>query len=88
MNPTFSPEERIIRGVGYGHPGEVGLYKYKWNRLRVDTIEFIYPLLTEKGHFVKTKNRMHRPTSGDGLLLKSLPQEYQNIESIDWFLDY
>ncbi|MCK5857412.1 MAG: hypothetical protein KAG64_07975 [Bacteroidales bacterium] len=32
INPTFSPKEKVIRGVCYGHPGETELYKYKWNR--------------------------------------------------------
>ena len=55
INPTFSAKEKIIRGVGYGHPEEVELYKYKWNGLQVDTIEFIYPDANKKGQFIKTK---------------------------------
>ena len=55
INPTFSAKEKIIRGVEYGHPGEVGLYKYKWNGLQVDTVEFIYPDVNNKGQFIKTK---------------------------------
>ena len=31
INPTFSPKEKIIRGVCYGHPSETEMYKYKWN---------------------------------------------------------
>lgn len=30
LNPTFSPKEKLVRGVCYGHPGETELYKYKW----------------------------------------------------------
>jgi hypothetical protein len=43
INPTFSPSEKVIRGVEYSQPGEGPLYKYKWNGLRVDTVTFIYP---------------------------------------------
>ena len=41
INPTFSPKEKIIRGVCYGHPGETEMYKYKWNAEKVDTIEYV-----------------------------------------------
>jgi len=27
INPTFSPTEKIIRGVCYGYPGETEMYK-------------------------------------------------------------
>lgn len=88
MNPTFFPTEKIIRGVEYGHPGEVGLYKYKWNGLQVDSVEFIYPFVKHKGKFIRTKKPEYYPTEKDGIVLKSLPIEYTSIESIDWFLDY
>ena len=26
INPTFSPKEKIIRGICYGHPGETEMY--------------------------------------------------------------
>lgn len=88
INPTFSTEEKIIRGVGYGHPGEVGLYKYKWNGLQVDTLEFIYPDATNKGQFIKTKKRTYRPSEKEGVVLKTIPKEYQKIESYEWFADF
>ena len=88
MNPIFFPKEKIIRGVEYGHPGEIGLYKYKWNHLQIDTIEFIYPYLKEGGKFIKTKTQQYRPTKEDGIVLNSLPKESRSIESIEWFLDY
>ncbi|MBK8367189.1 MAG: hypothetical protein IPL10_07155 [Bacteroidetes bacterium] len=31
INPTFSPKEKVIRGICYGHPGETEMYKYKWD---------------------------------------------------------
>lgn len=88
INPTFFPQEKIIRGVEYGHPGEVGLYKYRWNGIRVDTVEFIYPYMNLKGKFIKTRTRHYKPKKSDGVVLKALPKEYRRIENIQWFLDY
>lgn len=88
INPTFSSNEKIIRGVEYGHPGEVGLYKYKWNGLQVDTIEFIYPDANNKGQFIKTKKGAYRPTEKEGVVLKTVPKEYQKIESYEWFAEF
>lgn len=88
INPTFSANEKIIRGVEYGHPGEVGLYKYKWNGLQVDTIEFIYPDANNKGQFIKTKKGAYRPTEKEGVILKTVPKEYQKIESYEWFAEF
>lgn len=88
INPTFSANEKIIRGVEYGHPGEVGLYKYKWNGLQVDTIEFIYPDANNKGQFIKTKRGAYRPTEKEGVVLKTVPKEYLKIESYEWFADF
>lgn len=88
INPTFSPKEKIIRGVEYGHPGEAGLYKYRWKGLEVDTIEFIYPDINHIGRFLKTKKSYYRPTEKEGVILKAVPIEYRNIESYEWFSLY
>lgn len=88
INPTFSAKEKIIRGVEYGHPSEVGLYKYEWNGLKVDTIEFIYPDALMKGQFIKTKKGAYRPTEKEGVVLKTVPKEYLKIESYEWFADF
>ncbi|HEY1167029.1 MAG TPA: hypothetical protein VGE90_17770 [Chitinophaga sp.] len=89
MNPTFSAREKVIRGVQYGHPGEVPLYKYKWNGLRVDTLEFVRPDTANKGQFLITRSD-DWPLSPKDIKrsVKSLPPEYQHIEDIDWFLSY
>ena len=86
MNPTFFPKEGIIRGIEYGHSGEVPLYKMKWRGMKVDTIEYIYPILDKKDTFLITTKSEYRPTKGK--LVSPLPKEYRNIESIDWFLNY
>jgi hypothetical protein len=41
MNPTFSPKEKIIRGICYGQAGDTEMYKYKWRGRHIDTLEFI-----------------------------------------------
>jgi len=88
INPTFFPASKTIRGVEYGQPGAVALYKYKWNGLRVDTVEYIYPADTVKKKFY----RVHRysdnedPTRRE--VLNAVPREYKKIESFDWFMDY
>lgn len=90
INPTFSTKEKVIRGVLYGHPGEVGLYKYKWNNLKVDTVEFIYPDQsdTTKRLYIKTDKRPYSSKNVKKEKLKFLPKEYRNIESLEWFNSY
>lgn len=89
INPTFSPREKIVRGVCYGHPGETELYKYKWNGELIDTLEYVSYEKDNKG--VKTGKilkTMDRP-SGDQFkvlkVLNSVPTEYRKIEGYDWF---
>jgi hypothetical protein len=88
VNPTFYAEEKIIRGVGYGHPGEVGLYKYEWIGYEVKPIEYIYPDPLIKGQFIRTIKETYEPTEKDGVVLKIIPDEYKNIISFDWFIKY
>jgi len=87
INPTFSAKEKIIRGVQYGHPGEVALYKYKWRNLMVDTLEFVIPKdINRKQFYVTQKSDWHRPPIVKSKLVDKIPKEYENIESIEWFL--
>lgn len=90
INPTFSKKEKIIRGVGYGHPGEVGLYKYKWNGLQIDTLEYIYPNQEDSLNrtFYKTDRFLYSSEKINKEILKTVPQEYKKIESYDWFKEY
>ncbi len=90
INPTFSPKERIIRGVNYGHPGEVPMYKYRWNGFQVDTIEYIYPDPSDtiNRRYFKTKKEMYSSESVTKTPLKAIPKEYYKIESYDCFNDY
>ena len=85
INPTFYPKEKLIRGVEYGHPGEVCLYKYKWNGFKIDTIESVCPDLKNKGKFFINKwTKSRAPTD----ISSSLPAEYMSVTDLDWFLDY
>lgn len=91
INPTFSPQEQIIRGVCYGHPGETEMYKFKWNKGAVDTIEYIYYEKNNNGEKTgKVIVSNSRPNSDKQKVLKRLnyiPAEYRKIEGFDWFTD-
>lgn len=82
INPTFSAKEQVIRGVEYGHPGETSMYKYKWNGLQVDTLEYIYFEKNDEGD--KT-GKVIRKTAKEERL-KQAPEEYRHIYGYDWFL--
>jgi len=86
VNPDFFPEEKVIRGVGYGHPGQVGLYKYKWNDTIVEKIEYIYRDPENDKQFIRTHEPTAEPSSKNGEVLKAVPKEYRNISGYDWFM--
>jgi hypothetical protein len=84
INPTFYPLEKVIRGVGYGYMA--GLYKYKWNRLKVDTLEFVYlDTSTVDKFYITKKSDYNRPPLVKSKIVNKLPKEYEEIEDIDWF---
>ena len=84
INPTFSPKEKVIRGVEYGYLA--ALYKYKWNGLKVDTLEFIYRDTSDVNkYYVAKKRDYHRPPLVKNKMLDKIPKEYEEIEDIDWF---
>jgi hypothetical protein len=89
INPTFSPKEHIVRGLGYGHPGQTEMYKYKWNKEAVDTIEYIYYEKNDKGEKTgKLIASNDLPYSDNQKFIKRLnqmPAEYKKIEGYDWF---
>jgi len=89
INPTFSPEEKIIRGVQYGHPGQTEIYKFKWNGETVDTLEYIYYDTDEEGKktgkIIISKKRAYSKNKKDIKKLNSIPTEYKKIEGFDWF---
>ncbi len=89
INPTFSPKDKIIRGVCYGQPGDTEMYKYKWNGETIDTLEYISFEKNDKGE--KTGKIIaandHRFGGRYKVLkrLNSMPDEYKKIEGYDWF---
>lgn len=89
INPTFSPKEKIIRGVCYGQPGQTAMYKYKWNGEAIDTLEYVYFDKNDNG--VKTGKITipgNEPYTDKTRVLKKLnfiPPEYKTIEGYDWF---
>ncbi len=88
INPTFSPKEKIVRGVCYGHPGETEMYKYKWNGEKVDTLEYVSYEKNEKGKTGKIIISTDSPYSDKFKKLKvlnSVPTEYKTIEGYNWF---
>lgn len=90
INPTFSPKEKIIRGVCYGHPGETDMYKYRWNGEKVDTLEYIYFEKNSKGvktgKIIVAKHREHHDEPQNTKRLNAVPKEYRNIDGFDWFM--
>jgi hypothetical protein len=89
INPTFSPKEKIIRGVCYGHPGETEMYKYKWNGDKVDTLEYVSFEKDNKGiktgKVVLSTGRPYGDKFKTLKVLNSIPPEYRKIEGYDWF---
>jgi hypothetical protein len=90
INPTFSPKDKIIRGVEYGHPGEVPLYKYRWNNLQIDTIEYIYPDISDTNDpkLFRINTSPYDLRNPSKIRIKTVPNEYKKIEGYDWFLMY
>lgn len=91
LNPTFSPEEHLIRGVCYGHPGQTELYKYKWNGLQVDTLEYVYYEKDEDDQktgmvIVELDSSYRYPDDSKSVKrLEAVPEEYVGIDGYDWF---
>lgn len=90
INPTFSPIEKMVRGVCYGFPGETELYKYHFEGNRIDTIEYVAIERNKEhqktGDILITNNRLHMDNVKILKRLKNVPQEYKKIEGYDWFL--
>lgn len=89
INPTFSPKEKIIRGICYGQPAETEMYKFKWNGEAVDTIEFVSYEKNKNGKktgkIIISKDRPFNNKYKKIKVVSSIPYEYKNIEGIDWF---
>jgi len=87
-NPTYYPKEKLIRGVEYGHPGEVPLYKFKWRGDKLDTIEYIYPADSIKKKYYRVARWGDEEIPSKRKVLNQIPTEYYKVVGLDWFLDY
>ena len=85
-NPTFSVKEKMVRGVGYGHPGATYLYKFHWDGFNIDTLEYIFPDEKRKGQYLKSATEPYDADEVQEIRLKSVPIEYKGIYGYDWFL--
>jgi hypothetical protein len=81
MNPTFDAKNKFVRGIKYGHSGTVPTYKYKWQNLKIDTVEYIHPNPNGESQYLKSKG-----ADKEKYEINELPKEYLKIEGIDWFL--
>lgn len=84
INPTFSPAEKMIRGVAYGHAGETSIYKYRWNTQGVDTLESVYYEKREHQKTGKVIIEKHLPVKSISKV-STVPKEYRTIFGYDWF---
>jgi hypothetical protein len=89
INPTFSPNEHIIRGICYGHPGDTEMYKYKWNGERVDTMEYVMFEKDTSGSNIGVIISKQRNTEPVNIIRKQkyVPVEYKSINDFGWFMD-
>lgn len=86
INPTFSPKEKMIRGVCYGHPGQTEMYKYRWKGESIDTVEYVSFHMTEETLPVKTgKIEITKWANKRTIILDDIPKEYLMINGINWF---
>jgi hypothetical protein len=92
INPTFSPNEKIIRGVCYGHPGQTEIYKYKWIGESIDTIEYVAFQTRKDDSSIKTgkivisnNGQMYSDKFRVIKILNNVPNEYKKIDGYDWF---
>lgn len=90
MNPTFFPKEKIIRGIAYGHPGELPLYEMMWDGVLLKPLRYIYPNWkdTSQYTFLEYKNRDDFPEFSIAKKLKQVPIEFKNIDGYEYFLSY
>lgn len=84
LNPTFSPKEKVVRGVTYGWPGEAGLYKFRWRGNEIDTVEYIYQGDPEKENY----RRVRGSPEGKATVISRLPEEYKSITDYAYFNTY
>ncbi|MCT4639363.1 MAG: hypothetical protein N4A72_16790 [Bacteroidales bacterium] len=86
INPTFSFKEGVVRC--YQHYSIDGgmLYKYIWNGLEPDPIEYIYIDFENKGQYIRSDKAFSDYNDVKGERLESLPREYKKGEYYKQFI--
>jgi len=79
VNPVFYPKEYLVRGLEYGHLGEAGVYTYRWQGSRLDTVEYVYPSREHNGVFKRVRSAGYRTTATDTEMLHRFPDEYRDL---------
>lgn len=77
MNPSFDEKRGLVRGFGYGHPEDIGLYKERWNGYQLEPVEYIYRDENNPKILLRKDGISSKVTQ-----LKTLPKEYLKF---DWF---
>lgn len=86
MNPTYYPAEHLVRGVEYGHPGEVPLYTSRFAGLAApERLECVFRAREQPGRYIRGRcDQDDYEPQGD--TLDALPAEYESVEDLDWFM--
>lgn len=84
MNPVFYPKEKVVRGVTYGRPGDVELYKIRWVGIVPDTVEYIHRIEETDKLFVRTIKDPWYDTEA-GIIISAIPAEYKSLPEFGLF---
>lgn len=89
INPTFSPKERVVRGVEYGHPGQTEMYKLEWKGDSLIMLEYVSYEKRENGEKTGKVLLVYPEAKQDSIRIKArlnaVPKEYHSIYGYDWF---
>jgi len=88
INPTFSIEERLVRGIVFGPPWQSELYKYEWHDVELDTLEYVRHWRSTEGHFIMSKFPANdrRSTLERPVAIDVIPDDYRSIEGFRTFM--
>jgi hypothetical protein len=80
MNPIFFPEQRLIRGMEYGH--DPGYYTYKWRGFQIDTIERVYPNPDDpqQASWIRSNRSLHSKGRLKNQVITTFPDYYKSFK--------
>ncbi|WNJ18260.1 hypothetical protein [Pontibacter sp. G13] len=88
-NPTFDPQNGIIRGIVYGHHGRAPIYKFQWDGSQIDTLAYVLKVKDQDGFYLVDEFTSEKDIDlgpREGTWVPELPEEYADIDGLDWFL--